>query len=227
MPEATGRALARGERDRPMRAPLPAERRRLQSRAETRRAILDATEALLVEDGFEAFSMRRLAERCGYTAPTIYHHFGDKQKLIDELLEERCQTLLRSLRRVALGDDPVENVRAMCLAFARFGLRNPTHYALLSAPRQADVPPPPSAEAARELMQGPLEGLAASGRLPAGLDATGQALWSFLHGFILLRTHRTDIEWCDDVLETGVDALLRSLVAPGTAPARPAPEPRR
>ena len=130
----------------------PAERRRLQSRADARRAILDATEALLVEDGYEAFSMRRLADRCGYTAPTIYHHFGDKQRLLDELLDERCQGLVRTLRRVHQGTDPVGNLRAFSSAFVRFGLRNPTHYALLSQPRDPGLPVPPAAEEARVLM---------------------------------------------------------------------------
>jgi AcrR family transcriptional regulator len=192
----------------------PAERRRQQSRAEARRAILDATEALLVEDGFDAFSMRRLAERCGYTAPTIYHYFGDKQRLIDELLEERCRGLLRGLKRVPLAGDPVRDTRAVCLAFARWGLRNPTHYGLLAAPHDEEEPPPPSAEAARELLQRPLALLDAQGRLPAGFEPSSQALWAFLHGYILLRTGRPDYEWASDVLEVGVDALLRSLIAP-------------
>jgi AcrR family transcriptional regulator len=200
-----------------MRALQPAERRRQQSRAEARRAILDATEALLVEDGFDAFSMRRLAERCGYTAPTIYHYFGDKQRLIDELLEERCRGLLRGLKRVPLGDDPIENVRSFALAFTRWGLRNPTHYQLLSAPHDGEELPPPSAEAARELMQRPLHRLADQGRLPAGFDASGQALWALLHGYILLRTSRPGYEWAPDVLEVGIDALLRGLIAPASS----------
>src|SRR5262245_61984462 len=145
----------------------PAERRRLQSRADARRAILDATEALLVEEGPDAFSMRRLAERCGYTPPTIYHYFADKQRLIDELLEERCRVLVRSLKRVPLGDEPVGNLRAVCLAFARWGLRHPTHYALLSQPRGLDDPVPPAAEEARAILEGPLAEVAASGRLAA------------------------------------------------------------
>ena len=90
----------------------PAERRRSQQREEARRAILDATEALLVEDGYEQFSMRRLAARCGYTAPSIYHHFGDKQGLLDALLEERFQRLLVRLRRVRTEGDPVDTLRA-------------------------------------------------------------------------------------------------------------------
>jgi AcrR family transcriptional regulator len=204
-----------------MRSLQPAERRRLQSRADARRAILDATEALLVQDGLEAFSMRRLAERCGYTAPTIYHYFGDKQTLIDELVEERCRVLLRGLKRVAIGADEVENVRAMCLAFVRFGLRYPTFYRLLAVPLEEERTPPPSAEAARGLLQGPLEKLGAEGRVPAGVEVAGQALWAYLHGHILLRTARPEHAWEPDVLETGLDALLRGLIEPGRAAAAP------
>jgi len=197
---------------RSMTAIQPAERRRLQSRAEARRAILDATEALLVEDGFDAFSMRRLAERCGYTPPTIYHYFGDKQRLLDELLDERCRGLVRGLRRVPLDGDSVRNLRALSLAFARFGLRNPTHYALLSAPRDPELPPPPAAEEARVLLSQPLDQLAADGRLCVDLEAARQSFWSFLHGFVLLRTTRSDLPWARDVLEVGLDALIRGLV---------------
>lgn len=198
----------------------PAERRRQQSRADARRAILDATEALLVEDGFDAFSMRRLAERCGYTPPTIYHHFGDKQRLIDELLEERFQRLVRSLGRARAGN-AVADLRSFCFAFARFGLRNPTFYALLSQRPDPDVPPPPAAEEARAIMEAPLARLAAEGRLTCALEVTQQAVWSFLHGFVLLRTHRTDVDWHKDVLESGVDALLASFVRDADrAPAR-------
>src|SRR5690606_3362210 len=194
----------------------PAERRRLQSRADARRAILDATEELIVRDGLEGFSMRRLAARCGYTAPTIYHYFGDKQTLIDELVEERCRVLLRGLKRVALGPDPVENLRAMCSAFVRFGLRYPTHYRLLAVPLEEERTPPPSAEAARLLMQSPLAQLGAEGRVPAGVEPAGQVLWAFLHGHILLRTARPDHPWEKDVLDIGLDALLRGLIRPAS-----------
>ena len=48
-----------------------AQDRRLRHREEARRAILDAPQELLVEQGYESFSMRKLASRCGYAAPTI------------------------------------------------------------------------------------------------------------------------------------------------------------
>jgi AcrR family transcriptional regulator len=204
-----------------MSAIQPAERRRQQSRADARRAILDATEALLVEDGFEAFSMRRLADRCGYTAPTIYHHFGDKQRLIDALVDERFAGLVRSLKRAQNGGDEIASLRAVALAFTRFGLRNPTFYALLSQrPPDPEAPVPPNAEEARAIMERPLAKLAADGRLTADLEATQQAVWAFLHGFVLLRTHRSDVFFHKDVLEVGLDALIRSLIRDAGAPAR-------
>lgn len=210
-----------------MALPHPAEQRRLQNRAEARRSILDATESLLVSDGYEGFSMRRLATRCGYTAPTIYHYFGDKQGLIDALLEERFRGLVARLKRVRLSTDPVENFRALCLAFARFGLRNPTHYWLLTAPRDTDAAPLPSAEEARELLDRPLVRLAEESRLQVNdLEAARQSIWAFLHGLILLRTSRPDHDWASSLLETGVDALIRGFVV-DSAPARTQGENRR
>ena len=121
-----------------MDAPTPetaSERRRLQHREDARRAILDATEALLVERGFEAFSMRRLAERCGYTAPTIYHYFGDKQGLVDTLLEERFPRMVAAMKRARRATTPARHLRDDARAFVRFGLRKPRRIQLLTAYR--------------------------------------------------------------------------------------------
>jgi AcrR family transcriptional regulator len=196
-------------------AGAPAERRRQQHREEAHRAILDATEALLVEDGFERFSMRRLAQRCGYTAPAIYHHFGDKRGLIDALLEERVRRLLGRLRRVKHDGDPVETLRALARAFVRFGLQNPIHYRLLAAPRPDSSPPPAAAAEARALIEGPLADLFRAGRLRCGdLQEVQQCLWVLLHGLISMQISRPREGWSRSLLETALDAMLCGLISP-------------
>ena len=50
--------------------------------ADSRLAILAATETLLLEHGAEGVSIRRVSKLSGFSAPTIYHHFGDKRGLI-------------------------------------------------------------------------------------------------------------------------------------------------
>lgn len=196
----------------------PAERRRLQQRKDARRAILDATEAILVEDGYEQFSMRRLAGRCGYTAPTIYHHFGDKASLLDAVIEERFSRLLTRLRRVRNLDDPVEVLRAQAESFVRFSLQNPTHYRLLTAPRPVGHPPPQSVEEAISALGEPLVLLEKEGRLHGcTAEEAGQQLWVLFHGIISLRISRPDLSWTKSQVSLAIDTMLRGLVAPGEA----------
>lgn len=198
------------------------EQRRQEQRAQARRAILDATEALLLEDGYERFSIRRLVERCGYSAPSIYHHFGDKPGLLDTLLEERFFKLAKRLERLD-GDAPEADVRAQALAVVRFAQRYPSHYQLLLLPREPDWKPPESVERAREMLRRPLQVLWEEGRLRAGdLDSAIQGLWALLHGIISLRTTRPEGEWSRTWIEDAIDALLHGLVAPA-----PTAAPRR
>ena len=132
----------------------PAELRRQRQRQEARTTILAAAEGLLVRDGYDGFSMRRLAQSCGYTTPTIYHYFRDKKGLIDAILEPRFRELLERMGQVPQGPDPVENWRQMTLAFIAFAQKNPTHYRLLMTPRE-NREPSPLAEQLVELMGRP------------------------------------------------------------------------
>ena len=190
-----------------------AEQRRRRNREGARRAILGAAAAILVEDGHENFSMRRLAARCGYTAPTIYHYFGDKAGLIDALLEESFRQLLSHLRRVRRGDDPVDDMRAMFRAFVRFGLRNATQYWLLTMPRDGQSAPPEAAEEARALLEEPLLRIESEGRLLADdIETVRQSFWALLHGLITLQTSRPDHAWTKDLLETSLESMISGFV---------------
>ena len=194
-------------------APLaPAAARRRQQRDEARAAILDATESILIEEGYEHFSMRKLAARCGYTAPTIYHYFGDKEGLFDTLLELRVSELVCELESVDVAVEPVERMRALFLCFANFGLRNPVHYRLMSTPR-LDAEPLASGERARAMLEQPLERLGAQGRLLVDdIDTAKQSFWALLHGLTSLQLARPDVEWKDDIVQDSLDALIRGSI---------------
>lgn len=198
-----------------------AESRRSRQRDEARRAILDGAEALLAEAGYEGFSIRRLTALCGYTAPTIYHHFGDKPGLLDAVLQRRFEELLRMLRRVPAERDPLETIRAQARAFLRFGRRHPTHYRMLTIARDPDAAPLPAVEDVRALFTAPWEALAAEGRLRVDEIQTAQrTLWALMHGLLTLRASRPDLEWPSELPDQAIDATLAGLVA---SPARTAP----
>jgi AcrR family transcriptional regulator len=196
-----------------MQAQPAAERRRLRHREEARRTILDAAERLLVEDGYERFSMRRLADRCGYTAPTLYYYFPDKSGLLDVLLEERFGRLLDQLRRVAPGSDPVVHLRGLIVALVRFGLSHPSHYTLLSLPRDPSRPQPPSAEKVMDMLVASFEDLQRAGLISeADRESAGQVMRALIHGLISIVNGQPSIGWLPDLPERAIDALLRGLV---------------
>jgi AcrR family transcriptional regulator len=198
-----------------------AQERRERQRGEARRTILDAAGEILMEEGTEAFSMRRLAARCGYTLPTIYHHFGDKPGLLEALLDERFREMADAIRSAASPvDDTVENLRRMLRAFVDFGLSHPRHYQLMISMIQ-EGSEPPAAEEARELLESPVRTLLERGRLRAGeVKVCTQVIWAFAHGLISLLTSRADLEWAPDLLDVALDGMLHGVVIPDSA--RPA-----
>lgn len=202
-----------------MSAQAQQERQR-ERRSEARRVILDASEALLLEGGYEAFSIRRLVERCGYTAPTIYHHFGDKEGLLDALLAQGFERLSEQFERVRRSPDPVEDLTRLARAYVRFGIRHPKHYQLLFVPRGADRPPPPVIDEARAHLDEIWQQLSEAGRLrSADPESAAQSLWALCHGLISGRIQRPDRPWSKTLNQDAIDALLRGLVEPANAKA--------
>lgn len=179
---------------------------------DARRSILDSAAALLDEEGAEGFTIRRVALRSGCTPPVIYQHFGDKNGLLDAVLDRAFARLIERLDALPASPDARVGVRDQFLEILRFGLENPTHFRLMSAPRPDSAPPVPSAEAARERMEASIGALVASGRtVTDDLEMLGQALWALLHGLTALPVLRPDVEWRDGLADVAFEALLRGL----------------
>ncbi|MFB7716475.1 MULTISPECIES: TetR/AcrR family transcriptional regulator [unclassified Nocardia] len=65
--------------------------------ARNRRAILDATRALLAEFGADAITMDRVAAAAGVGKGTIFHRFGSRAGLLHALVAEPAEALLAGI----------------------------------------------------------------------------------------------------------------------------------
>lgn len=77
--------------------PLAAGKRAL-TKANNRRAILDAAQEIFTEMGYGAASIRDVVRRSGLAAGTFYNYFPDKQSVFQAVLEEHTTELRRRLR---------------------------------------------------------------------------------------------------------------------------------
>jgi len=72
--------------------------------SETRTALLDAAELLMVEHGYAAVTTRRVATQAGVNNGLVYYYFGTMDDLFLELYRRRSTRSLERMRQVL--DDP-------------------------------------------------------------------------------------------------------------------------
>lgn len=173
-----------------------------------RTKILDAARELFAERGYDAVTMRTIAERIEYTPTTIYYHFADKEALIRELVDQDFLTLAHDFQRIAGIADPVERLMATGQAYTAFAFAHPNHYRLMfmtpNTPRAACDPKQerrgnPDEDAYAFLKWTVGEAIAAGRFRPEYRDAdlAAQLAWAGLHGVIALHIDQGDDDWIE------------------------------
>jgi AcrR family transcriptional regulator len=181
------------------------QERREQARETVRREILAASRQIVTEEGFSALTMRKLAERIGYSPAAIYLHFRNRDQIAHEVSREGYSDLLAALTAAVAASttNPASRLRALCEAYLRFGLENPQTYSLifmedpayLAAVLAHPSADDPGARAYALLVEVAGALIVAGRRLPkVGKPARAatavefaETIWAALHGIVSLK----------------------------------------
>jgi AcrR family transcriptional regulator len=187
-------------------------------RQELRTVILNAARRIFVQEGYESFSMRKLAKKIQYSPGSIYLHFKNKQELFNSLVEESFSHLLEAmteLKKAGRREDPVEMLRKGLRGYVEFGLRHSNDYRfafLLSPPvKQRPYKVHVSYEALREMVR-----LCVKEKRFRAIDVetASQALWASAHGITSLLIQRPSFPWVQKqkliamVIDNSIDNLV-------------------
>ncbi|MBK8249963.1 MAG: TetR/AcrR family transcriptional regulator [Gemmatimonadetes bacterium] len=167
----------------------PSRLRRDREKAATRALILEAARELFTREGYAETSMRRLAETIGYTATTIYHHFKDKDALLNELCLNDFRALGEALRHMEQVSDPIARIRAMGVNYVRFALEHPQQFRFMfmverPVPGPDEVQIDPAEDGYVFLKTAVAEAISA-GLLKEDLhdvESVSQIMWGIVHG---------------------------------------------
>lgn len=180
--------------------------RRQRERSDMRRLILDAAREMFVRLGYEATTMRAIADRIGYTPTAIYHHFRNKEALLTELTTVDFRALQQVFLEIGEVRDPVERLRRTGQAYIEFGLRHPMQYQLMFMTPHPPVKDPeaikqgdPSEDAYAFLVQSCTQAIAEGRFRPEYKDPheVAQMLWSACHGIVSLRIAKEHDDWVE------------------------------
>ena len=106
----------------------------------TRRALLDAAEAVIAEHGFEAASVSEITRRAGVAQGTFYVHFSDKHAAFLELVQHVNRSVREAGARAISGvEGRAEQERAGLAAYFQHVADDPALYRII---RQAEFVDP-------------------------------------------------------------------------------------
>jgi AcrR family transcriptional regulator len=111
--------------------------RRQRDKENVRKKILDAALQLAIAEGWDAVTIRKIADTIEYSPPVVYDHFENKDALINELVLIGC----RKLREKMHLDDQTETnpktvLQIISLGHWSFAFENKALYQLMFSPRK-------------------------------------------------------------------------------------------
>lgn len=199
-----------------------------------RTLILEAARELFVERGYEAVTLREIAQRIEHSTTAVYVHFKDKRDLMEQMVREDVAKFSAALASGANEGPAIERLGRLGEKYVEFALTLPRHYQLLFLTR-----PPQDAASVKDeamndegvigvdgyglLVQTVREALAEGAFRPELTDplAIAQAIWAAVHGLVSLYIVFGEVphfEWRkpEAVLEVLMGSLMSGLV--GGAP---------
>lgn len=187
--------------------------------ADVERAIVDAAEQLLVDEGPDALTVRAIAGAAGVAPMSVYNHLGGKNGVLDALLIRGFEGLSDAMDGLG-SDDPFEDLAEAGRCYRRFALEHPSHYALMFERSVPDYVPSQlamgHARATFLQLQMLVQRAMAAGVIAQGDAAeVAQRLWNTCHGSVSLQLR--GIGFSDDgdaTAEATAQTVLRGLRSP-------------
>lgn len=204
----------------------PSRARRDREKADTRRRILEAARELFTKQGYAQSSMRRIADQIGYTATAIYHHFRDKDALLNELCLNDFRALNDALRHMDQIDDPITKLRLMGQNYVKFALAHPQQFRFMFLVERP-MPGPdcitidPTEDGYGFLLANIREAIDRGLLRPEYTDAelVAQVVWAGVHGLSAIHLHSPerhhpwlDLRDPDETANVLTEVLLRGLL---------------
>jgi AcrR family transcriptional regulator len=162
-----------------------------------RQEILSAARAIGVRNGWEAVTIRSVAQRLGYTSPLLYEHFRDKQDLLTQLAVEAIAMFQKELK-ADLPAEPVAAFSKMAERYWTFVLEHKQLYRLMNGMDGVPIDNKAIGKSAESLCR-----IVADAVLPLLGDKLGDEahqaearmladeLWALLHGMASLYLDRS------------------------------------
>ena len=158
-----------------------------------RSRIIETAAGLLAESADVDISTRAICDAAGVTAPTLYHHFGDKDGLLAAVVDFGWAAFLETKLAAAavVHDHVADDIRAGWDNHLEFARENPSFYKLMWSPAVAATSS--AVREAYQMLHGRLELGAGRGQLRLSSEAAARIVLSASTGAALSLISQPDL----------------------------------
>ncbi|MFE1595889.1 TetR/AcrR family transcriptional regulator [Nocardia sp. NPDC058705] len=162
------------------------QQRKERERAERHQRIIDAAREMAEADGWDAVTIRKLADRIEYSQPVLYSHFANKAAIVGAVALEGCVEFAEKLKQAReAATTHTEVVANVARAYLDFATDNPARYDAIFEQKTdlefgLDAPQP-----LRDAFAG-LEAMFTPYAEGDDLGARTEVAWASLHGLATL-----------------------------------------
>jgi AcrR family transcriptional regulator len=108
------------------------QERKIRDRENLRKSMLAAAVEIAEKEGWQALTIRKIADAIEYTAPIVYEHFTNKEELIREIIRKGHQSMIASHHGIFDGNlTPKEILLEVSLNHWDFAFENKVLYQLM------------------------------------------------------------------------------------------------
>jgi AcrR family transcriptional regulator len=156
-----------------------------------RSALIQSGLELLETEGLEALTLRGVARAAGVSQAAPYRHFADRRALVAAVAEEGFRRLQEAMLTAIQSAQGRLGLKQIAIAYVRFGHENPALYRIMFGPEVAVTDDLASlhttASAVLDFVKHGVASLQAAGLVgPGDAGVIATALWSMLHGLVML-----------------------------------------
>lgn len=192
--------------------------RGLKKKEALRESIVAAAKCIVAREGWQAVSIRKIADAIGYSLPVVYNHFESKDAILEEFVLEGFKLLGDTMLAAKnLSTSPEVQLNDMAFAYFNFAFAQRPYYQMmfgLGMPNCERVRQHHEIADFANVLIGSIKALSQATEIDENTMLKFHTYWSILHGLTSIHmANVTDLpnEMQQRVLRDAIEGFIRNI----------------
>ncbi len=163
--------------------------RREMDRELLKKKIFDATSEILIREGYEKLSIRKIAKQIEYSPGTIYHYFNSKSEILCMIYDENVKRISKILSEIPWDNEqPESTLMSLLRSMIELTLETPDYYRAVVMNDIEEIQQKVAMLGENDTIEGLtallILGIEKDRFKPLEVQLTAQMIWVYTHGVI-------------------------------------------